>query len=439
MYTLVHQLILYSDMPEDSILLRLADVFRGLDAQEPQDRLLHQVYAQAKRILDLSTAYGFDRNLWQNYLTFLMISHENSFSLTCERAAREHGSIQSIALHDCDIFHRLLHYDFSEAEKQLQTGIFSLLCHYQAIPKREQLFNREVSDIVCALSARLDQARDASEILDLLTDHFERYGVGLFGLSRAFRITETNTGFRLDEIRNMDQVRLDDLIGYEEQKKTLRANIEAFLAGRPFNNTLLYGDAGTGKSTSVKAILNEYWTRGLRMIELNKYQFALLSKVISRVKNRNYRFILFLDDLSFEENEVEYKFLKAVIEGGLESRPDNVMILATSNRRHLVRETWNDRDDMEHTQDVHRSDTMQEKLSLAARFGCSILYPSPTPAQFRDIVCGIAEKYPELCMSRDALLLEANRFELRRGGFSGRTAQQLINQLAGQSPENHNG
>ena len=179
-------------------------------------------------------------------------------------------------------------------------------------------------------------------------------GVGMFGLNRAFRIQEDENGsFTLNAINNIDSVLLSDLIGYEPQKKELRQNTEAFVSGRAANNVLLYGDAGTGKSTSVKAILNEYADRGLRMIEIYKHQFGLLSQVIAKIKNRNYRFMIFIDDLSFEEHEVEYKFLKAVIEGGVETRPANVLIVATSNRRHLVQETWKDRDDMEHLSLIH--------------------------------------------------------------------------------------
>ena len=178
--------------------------------------------------------------------------------------------------------------------------------------------------------------------------------------------------------------------------------------------------------------MNQFYPDGLRMIEIYKHQFKDLSAVIAQIKNRNYRFMIFIDDLSFEEHEVEYKFLKAVIEGGVETRPANVLIVATSNRRHLVQETWKDRDDMEHNGDIHRSDTMEEKLSLAARFGCAICYVSPNRQQYHDIVKGIAARLPDgLTLTEDELLQAANRWEIRHGGVSGRTAQQFINYIAG--------
>lgn len=196
------------------------------------------------------------------------------------------------------------------------------------------------------------------------------------------------------------------------------------------NNVLLFGDAGTGKSVSIKAILNQYYSKGLRMIEVYKHEFKDLTKVIDAVKNRNYRFIIYMDDLSFEEFEIEYKYLKAIIEGGLEIKPENVLIYATSNRRHLIRETWSDRSDMS-KDELHRSDTMQEKLSLAERFGVTIGYYKPSPKEYINIVTTLAKKYPEIKMSREELEVEAKRWEMRHGGVSGRTAQQFINYLVG--------
>ena len=203
------------------------------------------------------------------------------------------------------------------------------------------------------------------------------------------------------------------------------------MEGKPANNVLLYGDAGTGKSTSVKALLNEFYVSGLRIIELHKHQFEDLSNVVSLVKGRNYRFIIFIDDLSFEENEVEYKYLKAVIEGGLESRPENVLIYATSNRRHLIREKWSDRDDMEHDGDIHRSDTVQEKTSLAARFGVAINFRKPSAALYREIVLELAKRQLDRIHDEEELLRQADAWAIRHGGVSGRVAQQFIDSLAG--------
>ena len=433
MYRETSKLLLYSKLGEDSILLRLSEIFFDWDHKAcEKSALIRRIYVEIKRILDLATTYGFDTNLWHNYLTFVLITNENSFSLTCERVGASEGSVNHFAKADFRIFKNLFDFDFAPIEADLGIDCFTVLSNYRAIPKKAQMYYRNVSEKVRALSATIEQAKDENEIFDLVTAHYRDCGVGMFGLNRAFRIRPAeNGGVEFCAINNIDSVVLDDLIGYEYQKKELRANTEAFVSGRSCNNMLLYGDAGTGKSTSVKAILNEYCDRGLRMIEIYKHQFGLLSEVIARVKNRNYRFMIFIDDLSFEEHEVEYKFLKAVIEGGVETKPDNVLICATSNRRHLIQETWKDRNDMEYNGDVHRSDTMEEKLSLAARFGCAINYNNPDRKQYHDIVKGIASRCGDLGLTEEQLLLEANKWEIRHGGISGRTAQQFINYLAG--------
>lgn len=436
MNRLISRLLLFSDLGEDAILTRLADAITLWNSTPAPERptiraeVVRRIHMQVKRLLDLATLYGFDRNLWQDYLTFLLITNENSFTLTAERApcGMSDGSVYHFARADFAVFKRLFDYDFSALESDLGIDCFTVLTHYTAIPKRAQLYYRGVSERVQALSLAIDRAASADEVFALVMAHYRAHGVGMFGLNHAFRLDD---GGNLVAINNIDHVLLSDLIGYEVQKKSLRENTEAFVHGRSCNNMLLYGDAGTGKSTSVKALLNEYSAQGLRMIEIYKHQFGQLSRVIAQIKNRNYRFMIFIDDLSFEEHEVEYKFLKAIIEGGVETRPANVLIVATSNRRHLVKETWKDKSDMEFENDVHRSDTMEEKLSLSARFGCSVCFNSPNRQQYHDIVRGIAARHPDLTLTEEQLLAEANRWELRHGGVSGRTAQQFINYIAG--------
>ncbi len=436
MYKLTSRLLLYGELGEDSILARLAGIFEDWEkggCEKPA--LVRRVYDQVKRVLDLATAYGFDANLWHDYLAFLLMTNENSFSLTCERAGASEGSVNGLAKADFAVFKALFDFDFGPIEADLGIDCFTVLTHYRAIPKRAQLYYREVSALVRRLSTAIERADGPEEMFALVTDYYRDHGAGMFGLNRAFRVKETAGGVAFSPINNVDAVTLDDLIGYESQKAELRQNTEAFVSGRGCNNMLLYGDAGTGKSTSVKALLNEYADRGLRMVELYKHQFHLLGEVIARLKKRNYPFMLFIDDLSFEEDEVEYKYLKAVIEGGVETRPDNVLICATSNRRHLVREMWDDRKDMEHDGDVHRSDTLEEKLSLAARFGCAVCFSTPDRRQYHDIVRGIAARCGDLGLDEEQLIYLANRWELRHGGVSGRTAQQFINYISGLKKE----
>lgn len=432
MYREVSKLIMYGSMDKDSILMKMSDIFRKFDNnEESQERLIQDIYTEVKRLLVVATDYGFDKNLWHNYLTFILITNENPFSITCEKIGANDGSVNEFAKNDFKVFMNLFNFDFSKIEKALGINCFSLISNYKAIVKKELMYNKNVSEKVQALSEKLENAKDEEEFFAGVTGFYKDYGVGMFGLNKAFRIIGNENGeVKFNPINNMDKVMLDDLVGYEIQKQKLIENTEAFVQGRKANNTLLYGDSGTGKSTSIKAIVNQYYDQGLRMIEIYKHQFKDLSTVIARIKNRNYKFIIYMDDLSFEEFEIEYKFLKAVIEGGVETKPENILIYATSNRRHLIKETWNDRNDMESTNGIHKSDTVEEKLSLVNRFGCQICYSKPSHKEFYDIVINLARRN-NINMSDEELCAEANKWEISHGGISGRTAQQFINHCLG--------
>ena len=431
MNRIISQLILYTPTKSGSLLEGMSDLFKNFNQQNlSKENLITLSYTQIKHLLQISTNYGFNENLWCSYLTFFLIMNENPFSLTCEKIGKQEGSVNFFSGHDFKIFYALFAFDFSELEEALGIDCFSLISNYQAIEKPEFMYNQNVSEKVTNLCNRLKKAKDEDMFSDEIIDFYKAYGVGNFGLNKAFRIIVSKKKQEVDfqPINNMDKVMLSDLIGYEKQKEKLIQNTKAFVEGRKSNNVLIFGDSGTGKSTSIKAIVNAFYDQGLRMIEIYKHQFRDLSNIITQVKNRNYRFIIFMDDLSFEEFEIEYKFLKAVIEGGIETKPENILIYATSNRRHLIRETWKDRNDVEKDQDVHRSDTMQEKLSLVHRFGLTIFYERPSQKEFFNIVSELAKK-ENIQIDEETLFLKASQWELHHGGISGRTAQQFINHL----------
>jgi len=433
MNRIISNLLVYGSLPEESILWQLSDICEKLrDENANRDILRTRVFREVKKLLTVATDYAFDKNLWHNYLTFLLITNENPFSLVCEKMGAQEGTVNCFVKHDFEAFRQLFEYDFSWIEEALSIDCFTHLTHYRAIQKKELMYNKNVSEKVRTLSEKLEQAANTEEFFRHVTEFYRDFGVGMFGLNKAFRIRGKEDG-SIDflPINNMDAVMLEDLIGYELQKKKLVENTQAFVNGKAANNVLLFGDSGTGKSTSIKAIVNQFYPQGLRMIEIYKHQFKDLSAVISRIKNRNYKFIIYMDDLSFEEFEIEYKFLKAVIEGGVETKPDNVLIYATSNRRHLIKENISDRNDMEHGEDLHRSDTMEEKLSLVNRFGLAIFYAKPDKGGFNEMAVKLARRagITEDAMTDDEICYEANRFEMRGGGLSGRTAQQFANYL----------
>lgn len=448
MHQLLAQLVIYRNLDPEGLLPTLGGIFKRMDAGAPaSDELIAEIYAQIAQLLDLATRYGFNGDLWQCYLAWLLATTENPFSLACEKIGIREGSVNILAIRDFTVFKALYDYDFAPVEKALGIDCFSIIRNYQALDKPRRTYNHHVSRKVLALREALLQATDGKSFFRVVTDFYRIHGIGMFGLNQVFRLAasdgqadghadgqaEGRGRVALEPITNTVEVRLNDLIGYESQKQRLIENTEAFLHGIRANNLLLYGDSGTGKSTCIKALINEYHEQGLRIIEIYKHQFKDLSAVISQIKNRNYRFIIFMDDLSFEDFEIEYKYLKAVIEGGMEVTPENMLIYATSNRRHLVKETWTDRKDAMNRDDIHHSDTMEEKISLVNRFGVTILFSKPGQEEYLDIVKGIAKRHPEITLDEETLTKEAIKWGLWNGNISGRRAQQFVNHLLGQT------
>ena len=427
----IDELIIYRNLEDDEVLKNITEVVNAADSSADSASLKiykDKIYLSVHTLVDFAGTYGFEKNLWQNYLTLLLVNNENVFSKACEIRGVENGTLLELAMHDFLIFRELFAYDFKNLCGIVDSSVFDMILNYKRVNGTGKAFNKRIRDCICELSRNLAESKSIGEFSKYVIDFYRRFGVGKLGLHKAFRIAHDESGVHIVPITNIAHVNLDDLVGYESAKQKLTDNTEAFLKGKRANNCLLFGDAGTGKSSSIKAILNKYYEDGLRIIEVYKHQFQDLNDVIAQIKNRNYKFIIYMDDLSFEEFEVEYKYLKAVIEGGLEKKPENVLIYATSNRRHLIKENFSDRDGW--TDNVHKTDTVQEKLSLVARFGVTIYFGSPDKKQFQNIVKVLAERHG-VKMSEEQLLLEANRWELNHGGLSGRTAQQFIDYLLG--------
>lgn len=424
-------LILYKNVPHQKLFDDMTWIMEHYNDDFYNKEDVKALYFECvNELIELVSHYGLEGNLWHAYLAFIIANDENAFSTASEITGISGGSIVLLAKQDFHIFSELFSFDLSILDEHFGTSVGSILKSYQNTGKKSKVFNRRIRDRICELAAHLAEAADEEEFYNCAVNFYKECGVGSLGLHKAFRILHTpDDRVLIDPVTCTEHKYLKDLVGYEIQKKKLIDNTKAFVEGKEANNALLFGDSGTGKSSSIKAILNEYYDQGLRMIEVYKHQFKDLSSVIAQIKDRNYKFIIYMDDLSFEEFEIEYKYLKAVIEGGLERKPDNVLIYATSNRRHLIKESFDDTND--YNPELHSSDTVQEKLSLVARFGVTIYFGSPNKVEFQKIVRNLADK-AGIRMEDDALFLEANRWELSHGGLSGRTAQQFITYLKGQ-------
>ncbi len=271
--------------------------------------------------------------------------------------------------------------------------------------------------------------------IEKLAEFHNLNGTGVFLKYKAFVWERSDGAGRFRGVENPDPVNLSDLIGYEDERSEVIDNTKQFLKGYFANNVLLYGDRGTGKSSTVKAVLNEYYGYGLRIVEVPKVHLVDFPEIIRELKGRKQKFIIFVDDLVFGDNEESYTALKAILEGGLENRPQNVLIYATSNRRHLIKEKFSDREGLKSgnaDDEIRAADTIQEKLSLADRFGITVVFSSPDKKGYLDIVEGIAVRRG-MAIDRESLHKEALKWELWYNGRSPRTARQFIDWLEGQS------
>lgn len=448
------ELILYTDFQDGEILDGMAWImehFKEARASEEDDdggsdggghtvsakwqQARRMLYRNIHRLMELAGTHGFHGNLWHCYLANLLVNSENSYSCGCEIRGEIEGTVNDAALHDIVIFKEFYDYDFAPMCGELRVPEFSMVENYVGSRAGSKVYNARICARICELAERFNRDHTPEEMKATLTEFYKEYGVGKFGLHKSFRVAHDEKGVHIEPILNIAHVSLGDLVGYELQKKKLTDNTDAFVEGRKANNCLLFGDAGTGKSSCIKAIANEYYGKGLRIIEVYKHQFQDLHEVISQIKKRNYRFIIYMDDLSFEDFEIEYKYLKAVIEGGLEKKPENVLIYATSNRRHLIRENYGDKEEIR--QDMHTGDTVQEKLSLVYRFGVTIYFGAPDKKQFQAIVRTLADRYG-VDVPEEELLAQANQWELSHGGLSGRSAQQFIDYILGTGPARQN-
>jgi predicted AAA+ superfamily ATPase len=362
-------------------------------------------------LLNFAERYGLSGNLKKAAIAWVIMKDENPFSLSCERSPAK-GSAEWYAR--ADIAELCRHFFISPNQDILE--------NYTPINNRISGEEKRIGQMITDFVAELNSTPTEVEFFDCVKNFYATWGVGDFGINKAFYMQDDGS---LNPVSHIKDFTFEDICGYDIQKQKLISNTASFTSGGGANNVLLYGDSGTGKSTSIKAVLNMFYDKGLRMIQIQKHQFRHLSGLTEMLKRRNYRFVLYMDDLSFEDFEVEYKYLKAAIEGGLEEKPENVLIYATSNRRHLIKETFTER---EGGDDIHRNESIQEKISLSDRFGLSIFYPKPAQQEYFEIVEHLAQR-KGISIDRDQLIAEARKWGIAHGGYSGRTATQFIEQF----------
>lgn len=382
--------------------------------ENPEDA--SRVYAFAAGLIEQAESLGLSGNVLRAYFLHALAQTENTFAHTAEEASGKVGkSLRRAFVRDMEILADVFH------EPPSAMLPLDLLDDYEPTTRR-------TNEALAFLHEHMSKASSAEDAADAFLAFYQRYGCGEISSCKAFAWNDKER--RLQGVEHFEALPLADVVGYDRQKKQLTDNTEAFLEGRPANNVLLIGARGTGKSSSVKALAHEYYSRGLRLVQLAKSQLGELPRILASLRKfPSKRFILFLDDLSFEEFETEYKYLKSAMEGGVEARPKNVLIYATSNRRHLIKETWRDRDQAEN--ELYRQDSMNETTSLSDRFGLVITFLAPDQEQYLAIIAHYLEK-EGVRLAPEELRILAHRWDLEHSGRSGRTAQQFVVHYLGQ-------
>lgn len=432
----VHQLVIFRAVLRDPVVAALLDFLEGLAGNRIHTakvaRRVAASYSSFITGLASKAVPGGDPSVgtpWQNHLMNLVLRDENPFSRGAEGYGLECLGPSLILLVEADL-DRLR--DLHSLRSEQVAAAFRTMGWDGTWPGWDRLRAEEtpcesLSDQRLEMKRRLSRAADWSPLAPELAAFYSRNGTGKFGEFRAFHWNPQSRGGALEGIASPDPITLEDLVGYEDQKQWLVRNTGYFLAGHPANNVFVYGDRGTGKSSAIKALLNRFAGSSLRMVEVSRDDLNDLPRVMSLLRERPQHFIVFVDDLSFEEGETQYKTLKAVLEGSLESRPGNVAVYATSNRRHLIREFFSDRNDLQ-GDEIRRQDTLQEKVSLADRFGIQLSFVAPDQKQYLAIVHAMAGRRG-LTLKPGDLERRALQWAQRYNARSGRTARQFMDCL----------
>lgn len=362
-------------------------------------------------LVEKAESWGLSGNVLQQYIISVLCRGDNEAARVIEQYGTYGQGIAKVVRHDMEILWPYLFLKPSD----VVGAAYDFLDDYEPT-------NPKASPAFTALQQDLLSCTDAGTATKALLDHYVRYGRGDLATYMAFRLSDEGKLIGIDEF---PRYQWDDLIGYEPQKEKLLTNTLHFVAGKEANNVLLTGARGTGKSTAVKALVNRFHDQGLRLVQINRDQLHLLPELLESLCNiRSKKFILFFDDLSFDEDEKEYKYLKSAIDGGVTAQPKNVVMYATSNRRHLLKETWQDRHD-DLAAEVYRDDSTNESISLSDRFGLILHYGTPTQDEYLAIIDHELQKHG-ISIPKDKLRVLGVQWEMEHSGRNGRIAQQFV-------------
>lgn len=411
----LRNLVVCRDLLEDPVIQKIIELveFREKYPSSPAKNRMESFLQSevAALLIQQAEKLGISGNLLPAYIVHLLAEGGNVAARTIE-AVGSYGKGLLDSLGD----DMILLLPYLKVKTTVVIGRDNpFLNNYHPAKKEQNLFETN-------LLQRLVEMKTITSAARHLLRHYEKWGSGMMARYTAFRV---GAGGNLIGIADFPVFNWDDLLGYEDQKYKLLTNTQNFMEGRPANNVLLTGARGTGKSTGVKALAAMFAADGLRLIQIGRDQLELVAPVLEKLNEiRSKKFILFFDDLSFDEGESGYKYLKSAIDGSVTAQPDNVLIYATSNRRHLLKETWSDRNDALEAE-VYRQDSANESISLSDRFGLILHYSTPSQEEYLQIIDHELRK-AGVHLSKEELRLEGVRWEMEHSGRNGRIANQFV-------------
>ncbi|WP_459202370.1 ATP-binding protein [Methanococcus sp. CF] len=435
-----NRLILYRNLLDDKIIGYLLNIIKELSKDEPDESTVEKNYYELTHdLIIIAENENLSGNILKAYIMNSILKDENIFAISCEKHNNDLESLYELAFKDISVLKRIMDIDTKHLRSIMDSDDETIENYTPTLYKDERTLFSEYREELLNIDS-------VPELLDSIIGYYYKIGSGELVDHIAFK-WNNKTGF--SGIKYCDLANMENIVGYTYQKEILLKNTSAFIEGNPANNMLLVGSRGTGKSSLVKSLVKEYYLEGLRIIELKKSQLKDFELMMDHLRNRNKKFIVFLDDLSFEDTETEYKELKSILEGSLEKKPENVIIYATSNRRNLIKESWSERDS-----DIHSNDSINEKMSLSDRFGITLSFYSPTQEEYLNMVKKLAlengispckqtdvkfysmnigklSEQTGLIMAWETLREDAIKWGIAQNGFSGRTAKQFIDYIIG--------
>lgn len=410
-------LLIYQSVLQDKIGEAFLDLLQVIRYANADARMCLQAYGNFFKLL------AARHQNWEEYLITQILRNENPFSQLAQQKDMETlpPALVAAAQHDLQALQSLYECGCAVLSEWVQ-----IVAHISVSPTVWYCSeDGQFTDNESALIVKISSLENWADAVIVLVAYYQKFGVGLFADYQALRWQNG----QFVGIKHPDNIKLEELFGYETQRDTLLKNTEFLLSGYPALNVLLYGSRGSGKSSLIKALLNEYAHRSLRLLEVSKFNLKDLPEIVEKLRGLPQKFIIFVDDLSFEEDDDAFKALKVVLEGNLTARPPNVVVYATSNRRHLIREFFSDRPTPRNNDEIHAWDTLQEKLSFSDRFGLTLTFEPADQQTYLKIVHQLALQ-ANINLAPEDLDALALQWATRRNGRSGRTAKQFVNFLS---------